>query len=54
MTAYATKTIRERLLEQIAATLQEADEAKGKQEYEFAFVLYDKVDQLQRELDGTN
>jgi hypothetical protein len=52
MNATATKTVRERLLEQIASIREEAEEAKRKQEYEFAFVLYDKIDQLEAQLDA--
>jgi hypothetical protein len=51
MSATATKTIRLRLEEQIASIRKEADEAKEKQEFEFSFLLYDKADQLQAQLD---
>lgn len=54
MNATATKTVRERLQDQIASIRQKADEAKGPKgefNFELAFMLYDQADQLQAQLD---
>jgi hypothetical protein len=51
MNATATKSTTQRLSEKIEALRQEASEAEGKKEYELMFILLDKADQLQSELD---
>ena len=53
MNATASKTVKARLQEQIASYRKEAEEAKGRLEYEFAFILIDKADQLQAQLDDS-
>ena len=51
MSATATKTVRERLEDQIAGFRQDAEIAKGKQDFEAMFELNDMADQLQEQLD---
>jgi hypothetical protein len=51
MNVPASKTVKARLQEQIQSYRKEAEEAKGRLEYEFAFMLIDKADQLQAQLD---